>query len=136
MNPDNERKLFKKFKFLNKKTLSSISCGDGWYKLVYDMCKELKSINPPDDFYITHLAERYGELDVHTVNGVMRTRAVIDEYNTLSVNLCDECGFDRDLQKCDKCTEPEIDYSDSEEDEEEDEGDNSQTSCSVTGKSP
>lgn len=120
MNKDNERKLFKRFKFLNKQTMESIACGDGWYGLVYDMCKELKTAGPPDDFYITHIDERYGGLDVRTKNGVMRTRVVIDEFNTLSIELCDECGNNRDLEMCDKCIVPVIEYPDPDDDDSED----------------
>ena len=127
MNEENNKKIFKRFKFLNKKIMpDGVKCGDGWYKLVYDMCKELKDAEPPKDFVITDIYEKCGELRVHTKNGVMKTRVIIDEYNTLSLESCDECGKDKDLQSCEKCTVPEIDYSDPEEnaegDEEEEDG--------------
>jgi len=130
MNDENTKKLFKRYKFLNKKTLpDGFECGDGWYKLVYDMCKELKSVSPPADFVVTKIAERYGDLEVHTKNGTMQTRVIIDEYNTQSMEICDECGKDKDLQSCDKCTVPEIDYSDPEEETEEDDS-NQSSNCS------
>lgn len=120
MNKENTRKLFKRFPFLKKTDLpDGFGCGDGWYTLVYDMCKELKSVNPPDDFTITKIAERHGELEVHSKNGVMRTRVAIDEFNTVSIGICDECGNDRDLEKCDKCTVEVIEYPDPEEDEDD-----------------
>lgn len=129
MNEDNERKLFKRYKFLNKKSLDSIDCGDGWYKLIYDMCKELKVANLPANFVVTRIMEKYGDLEVHTKNGTMQTRVIIDKYNTLSMELCDECGQDKDLQSCDKCTIPEIDYSDPEEDEETEDDENECSGC-------
>lgn len=127
MNADNTRKLFKRFSFLNKANMpNGFECGDGWYKLVYDMCKELKAVGPPADFHITHIGERYGGLDVHTKNGVMRTRVVVDEFNTTSIELCHDCGNNRALEKCGTCTEPVIEYPDPEDDNDE-EDDNSVT---------
>ncbi|KKL64330.1 hypothetical protein LCGC14_2166150, partial [marine sediment metagenome] len=83
MNKENTRKLFRRFPFLKKDNLpDGFESGDGWYSLVYNMCKKLKSVNPPDDFVVTKIAEKYNELEVHSKNGVMRTRVVIDEFNT------------------------------------------------------
>lgn len=108
--------------------MPSVECGDGWYKLVYDMCKDLKDANPPIDFVVTKIAEKYGDLEVHTKNGTMRTRVILDQYNTQSTEICDECGNEKDLEMCDKCKIPEVDYSTS-EDSDDDEDDGSSTSC-------
>lgn len=130
MNDDNTRKLFKRFKFLNKKNMpEGFQCGDGWYTLIYNMCKELKDADPPDNFYITHIGEKYNELDVHTKNGVMRTRVVIDDFNTASLDICDNCGNDRDLEMCDKCTVPVIEYPDPEPENEEEDDSNTNSGC-------
>lgn len=120
MNKDNERKIYKRFKFLNKNALPSIDCSDGWYKLLYDMCKDLKAASPPPNFVITKIAERYGDLEVHTKNGNMRTRVILDQYITESMDICDECGNGKDLEMCDKCKVPEVDYSSQDEGEVED----------------
>jgi len=129
MNDDNTRKLFKRFSFLSKANLSDgFGCGDGWYKLVYDMCKSLKEVNPPNDFAIIKIAERHNELEVHSKNGVMRTRVVIDEFNTASIEVCAGCGNNRDLEQCDKCIVPVIEYPEPEEDE--------QTQCTNCSTDP
>jgi len=94
---------------------NEFNCGDGWYSLVYNMCKEIKASNPPATFYITHIGERNGGLNVYTKNGVMRTRVIIDEFNTTSIEICDGCGNDRDLEMCNKCTIPVIECPDPEE---------------------
>jgi len=131
MNDANTKKLYKQYKFLNKKTLpNDFECGDGWYKLVYDMCKELKPA-VPSDFIITKVAEKYGDLEIHSKNGTMQTRVILDEYNTQSMELCDACGNEKDLEQCDKCTVPVIEYSDPEDEEEED--DTSQASNCTGG---
>jgi hypothetical protein len=133
MNDKNTEKLFKRFPFLKKHCLpEGFECGDGWYKLVYNMCKELKTVNPPSEFVITKVAEKHGELEVHSKNGAMRTRVVIDESNTASIEICDGCGNNRDLEKCDKCTMPVIEYPDPEEDED----DTAQAQCSNCSTDP
>lgn len=122
MNDDNTKKLFKQYKFLNKKNLTNgFECEDGWYKLVYNMCKEIKASNPPKDFVVTKVAERFGDLEVHTKNGTLQTRLIIDEYNTQSMELCDRCGNNKDDESCDKCKVPEVDYSVKEDEETEEE---------------
>jgi hypothetical protein len=120
MNTDNIRKIYKRFRFLNKNIMPSIDCGDGWYTLLYNMCKDLKSVNPPNEFMITKIAEKYGDLEVHTKNGNMRTRVILDQYSTKSMEICDECGNAKDLEMCDKCKVPEVDYSSQDEGEIED----------------
>jgi len=131
MNNENTRKLLKRFKFLNKKHLPSIDCGDGWYSLVYDMCKELKDTNPPDNFIITKIMEKCGNLKVHTKNGTMPTRIILDKYNTLSMETCDACGNDKDDQACPKCEVEEIDYS--EQEDEDDQATTATPCCSGNG---
>jgi len=130
MNDNNTRKLYKQFKFLNKKTLpDGFECEDGWYALVYNMCKELKECAPLD-FVITRVMNKYGELEVHTKNGNMPTRIVLSAYRSDSMDICDRCGNDKELQSCDKCTVPEVDYS-TDDDEEDDNG--QETLCSGGG---
>lgn len=126
MNDKNTKKLFKQFKFLNKKNLETIDINDGWYKLIYNMCKELKTNIPPDNFIITYIGEKDGGLRVHSKNGIMKTRVIIDEFNTASLVICSSCGNDRELEKCDKCTEPVI-----EETEEEEKDSDECESCST-----
>lgn len=133
MDDNNTKKLFKQYKFLNKKTLpDGFECGDGWYKLVYDMCKEIKAINPPAEFVVTRVINKYEGLEIHTKNGTMRTRVVLDQYNTLSMDICDACGNERDLEKCDKCTVPVIEYPDPEDEDEDDSSNASAGSCGAS----
>lgn len=133
MDKKNTGKLFKQYKFLNKKNMpDEFECEDGWAKLITNMCKELKALPPPDDFYVTKIANYFGELQVHTKHGNLQTRLIIDEYNTQSMEVCDRCGKDPELESCDKCEVEEIEYPDEEEETEEDDDDTT-TTCNCGG---
>lgn len=118
MNKKTLNSLKKKYNFLSG--IDTMDCGDGWKKLITTMCKDLNALPPPETFYITHIENKYDHLDVRTKHGNMRTRMVIDEHNTLSMDLCDGCGKDRDLESCDKCEVEVIEYPDPEEEDKED----------------
>lgn len=115
MNTKLSNKLYRKYKFLRKKEMPTINCGDGWYELVNNMCSALQKEDPPKDFVITAIYEKCGELRVHSKNGAMKTRVIIDEYNTVSLDTCDECGQDKDLESCSKCKVPVVVYASEEE---------------------
>jgi len=114
-------RLFKKFKFLRKKELADgFECGDGWYTIIDNMCCELRAhkMTKPD-FVITKIYDKYGDLMVHSKNGNNATRSIIDGAIELSMEICDECGNDKDLEQCEKCTVPVVEYPDPEDKEEE-----------------
>ena len=107
-------KLFKKYKFLKKKEMpSGFQCGNGWVSILEDMFKGIQDVNPPEDFVITLVEERYGALKIHSKNGNNRTRMVIEDAQDIAVNLCDECGNDKDKEQCPKCTHVAVNYDES-----------------------
>jgi hypothetical protein len=101
------KKLFKKYKFLKKKTLpDGVQCGTGWNSIITNMFQALADTNPPDNFVVTKVFSKVDTLRVQTTGGNNSTRFVIDEAIEQSEETCEACGNLKELQKCDKCIEP------------------------------
>ncbi len=132
MNTKLSNRLFKKFKFLRKKEMpDGFGCGDGWYNIIHDMCCGLRDNKMlRDTFVITKVYDKYGDMSVHSKNGNNATRAIIDEAIELSVELCDDCGKEKDLEQCGKCTVPVVVYPEPEEEDEEEDDSTQCGSCS------
>lgn len=105
-----ENKLYRKFSFLKKKFIPNIECEDGWYDIIYRMCLKLDDIKKSDEFIITSIFDRYTNMDVHTKFGNNSTRFCIEEFKEESTDVCDACGNNKELEKCEKCTVPLVIY--------------------------
>src|SRR5271157_2653742 len=105
MDDKNTKKLFGRFKtFLKKKTLDGgFECGDGWYTTLFGMFTCIEATYPPDNFRITKIFEKFGELKIHSVGGTCATRCAIEEAIEAASDICQHCGHTKELQKCDKC---------------------------------
>lgn len=64
-------------------------CGDGWYGLIYSMCKELEAIG---GFEPLQIKQKYGTLRVYGNCADERGYEIIDKYEELSATVCEECG--------------------------------------------
>lgn len=105
-----ERKLYKNFSFMKKKNIQQINCGNGWFQILHDMCKNLKDYDMlPDNFVITAVEEKCGDLEVWSKNGNNATRNIINKAKDEANIICDECGNNKDYNKCPKCTTAPID---------------------------
>jgi len=80
-----------------------IETGDGWYKIVCDMCRKLAKLSP--HIYISQIKEKFGTLRVYigsdypiTVRSElinkqhMRADAIIDAAERASSRTCETCG--------------------------------------------
>ncbi|MFA5024185.1 MAG: hypothetical protein WC523_04475 [Patescibacteria group bacterium] len=102
------KKLFKKFKFLKKKTLpEGIKCEAGWNTIINNMLQSISDSNPPDTFIITKIFSKISKLNVYTSGGNNTTRFAIEEAIELSEDTCEFCGNLKELQMCEKCKDPE-----------------------------
>ena len=115
-------RLFKKYKFLRKKEMpSGFECGDGWYQIIDDMCKELRGCHMlKDDFVVTRVYDKYGDMAVHSRNGNNATRCIIEDAMELSEEICDACGQNKELESCPKCTIPVVNYDTGDDEEDSD----------------
>jgi hypothetical protein len=106
-------RLFKKYKFLKKsEMLGGFQCEDGWFPVLEDMFKSIQDSNPPDNFLVTLVEERYGTLKVHSRGGNNRTRVIIEDAQEVANDICDRCGGQKDDEGCDKCKQPVVNYDD------------------------
>jgi hypothetical protein len=108
MNDQKARKLFLKYKlFLKKKELpAGFECENGWYNILENLFKEILQAGAPAGFIFTKIANKYGELKIHTKNGNNTTRFAIEAAIEIAYDTCDNCGNNKELQKCIKCADP------------------------------
>jgi len=143
MKPELEEKLNKKFPdiFPEKSFGSSgypdkpriikfhCSCGDGWFELIYDMCKKIKSITKLKGVVVAQqVKEKFGGLRFYVSynksiiddeNKYKKIQNVIDAAESKSYKVCEQCGKPGKLREdlgwirtlCDACR-TEIDIKD------------------------
>ena len=131
MNRELEKRLAEEFEFMRRGPLSEagidnlynafgIETGDGWYQLLYDMCKEiaivLETAEKPVTIEMVQIKEKYGTLrvyyDLEGENNVARKISdIAQKYEDLSEKVCEECGCEGTLRTdlpwiqtlCDTC---------------------------------
>ena len=92
-------------------------CGDGWYKLLHDLCTEItqayieQGLEP--DVKIGQIKEKYGTLRFYYSSSI-NLDAIVDKYEELSAITCESCGQPGHLfnngwckVRCDSCYEEE-----------------------------
>jgi hypothetical protein len=121
MNEANTKKLYKDFPKLyrgRKRTLQEslmpfgFMCGDGWFKIVYDLSKKITKIDPNCE--AVEVKEKWGGLRFYVNPTKREVFDAIDKAEERSFHTCEECGkegkFREDipwvLTLCDKCYEP------------------------------
>lgn len=131
MKKELEIRLAEEFEFMRRGPLSEdsidnlynafgIETGDGWYQLLYDMCKEiaivLETAEKPVTIEMVQIKEKYGTLrvyyDLEGENNVARKISdITQKYEDLSEKVCEECGCEGTLRTdlpwiqtlCDTC---------------------------------
>ena len=78
---------------------------EGWVDLFIDMCKEIKQLNPPDDFYFTDVKEKYNQLRCYPSISIEDIDNIIQNYQLKSIYTCQLCGNNKrtDQLYCDDC---------------------------------
>jgi len=106
MREELEQKLLDEFPFMEITTLWGgkrkgipvpCECGDGWYNLIYDCCKEIdklykrrnKDINK---IQIYQIKEKYGGLRIYLGNYIEGTDEIVNKYEDESMKVCEICG--------------------------------------------
>jgi hypothetical protein len=91
-------------------------CGDGWYKLIYDLSKKLEALilefpeEHREHYYAMQVKEKYGGLDFNMIG----TNAMLDLAEAVrpdSLHVCECCGEPGELYvecgwyytSCEKC---------------------------------
>lgn len=99
MNQQNTQNLFNSFSFFHPEKSARESlmcfgfeCSDGWYDLIYRLCQDLAQMNPPEDFEVIQVKEKFGGLRFYVNNA---TEAMYDRINAAeeeSYHICENCG--------------------------------------------
>ena len=130
MKKELQNKLFEKYPAIFKqKDLSNretamcygITCGDGWYTLIDEMCGNIKNrvenVNrdKPEEERIVceavQVKEKWGGLRFYVAGGDDFTNGIINLAESMSYRICSECGNQSTPQKkrgwiytlCDDC---------------------------------
>lgn len=136
MKAELENNLAREFEFMRREALSAdsmadnlyeafgIDTGDGWYQLLYDMCREitevLETAGKPLHIVVDQIKEKYGILrfyyhfedaepgwdDVH-----QKIALIVEKYEDKSESVCEICGREGTLRTdlrwiqtlCDAC---------------------------------
>lgn len=72
-----------------------IDCGDGWYKLLYDLCTDIRAIlkeNPIEGFTLLQVKEKFGGLRFYIGCGSDKIFKRINKAEVDSFNICEFCG--------------------------------------------
>ena len=106
ISPVFEHILKEEFEFLKD---VYIECGDGWFSILWGMCRELQELKIPD-IEVLQTKEKYGSLRVYTNSADDLVEIVIDKYSLMSLELCEQCGVEGKLRGasyykvlCDDC---------------------------------
>lgn len=67
-------------------------CGKGWYNLIDELCQKIKDTNPPEDFEIIQVKEKFGTLRVYTNYSTKEIEELITEAENKSAVTCEVCG--------------------------------------------
>lgn len=80
---------------------------EGWVDLFIDMCKEIKQLDPPDDFYFTDVKEKYNQLRCYPSISIEDIDNIIQEYEDRSKKVCLHCGLQKktNASLCKNCKE-------------------------------
>jgi hypothetical protein len=122
MKKELEEKIFKDFPefFKHKKDMHKslmgfgIACGDGWYTLVYDLCRDIKNWYEnneshhiideeynteirkgiPDHFEVVQVKEKFGGLRFYILSAPQVIHDMIRRAENDSYFICERCGKD------------------------------------------
>ena len=99
-------------------TLFGFECGDGWYKLLAELCRKIdehakKNPDIKKDFRVLQVKEKFGTLRFYATVGDKKIDEWIEEAEETSGRICEVCGAVGEMRTiggwymtlCDKCME-------------------------------
>jgi len=90
---DFNSKLYEDFpKFFND-NFWGVECSPGWFNIIYTMCERLSLLEHlPEDFSITQIKEKFGDLRVYTSANTIFINSIISDAEKQSAVVCEICG--------------------------------------------
>ena len=98
-----EKEIIAKYPFLQARDLDGsidtnsdfpmlfLEIPNGWYKLFYQMCDDIKDL-VPEDFYFLQVKEKYNFLRCYSANSTLEVDAIIAKYENMARFVCTICG--------------------------------------------
>jgi hypothetical protein len=88
-----------------------LSCGEGWYPLLERLFEAISKTNPPENFEIIQVKEKFGSLRVYADNSSDEIDNLITKAEAESIKTCERCGNEGKLVSkrgwwrtiCDSC---------------------------------
>lgn len=120
-----EQKLMSEFTFMQARNMGTeklldfpmpCSCGDGWFNLIYELCKDIQielgklPSAFTNGFFVVQVKEKFGTLRFYVSYGNQKIFRLIEDAEAVSATVCEECGDIGELRGeywvrtlCDKC---------------------------------
>jgi hypothetical protein len=74
-------------------------CGDGWFDIIYQACKEMMKTNPPKEAGFFQIKEKWGSLRLYMDDATDDMREIIYDAEEKSNSVCENCGSTEDVRK-------------------------------------
>lgn len=109
MKPELEKQLVEKYPKIFKMVGSTpqescmawgLAIGDGWYKLLYELCRELQrntDVNNRPQVVAAQVKEKFGGLRFYVDSGTDEQYGAINFAETFSFSICEECGHTKNV---------------------------------------
>ncbi len=90
MSPEHEYRLMQNYPNLFADTFWGFECGDGWFKLIDDLCCCIIAHN--DDVRVDQVKEKFGQLRFYVTGGDRVIDGMIALAEHISGGTCEQCG--------------------------------------------
>lgn len=91
-----ERTLAAEFPFMRDVEYGGIDCGDGWYPLIRELCRDITEVyataGQPVDVVVQQVKEKYGQLRFYC-RASLWIEELIETYEERSAQVCEVCGM-------------------------------------------
>ena len=70
-------------------------CGDGWYELLYKLCKDLQKVIDTENLpqvVASQVKEKFGTLRFYHCGGNGQTKSLIEVAEDMAEAICEVCG--------------------------------------------
>ena len=67
-------------------------CSNGWFDLLWQLCEDIEKLNPPEDFEVTQVKEKFGGLRFYVCVATEEIFDRIAQAEDDSYKTCEACG--------------------------------------------
>lgn len=69
-----------------------LTCSDGWFDLIYQLCKDIQAAGTGKDFNVLQVKEKFGGLRFYVCGANDEIHKLIEAAESKSYKLCEVCG--------------------------------------------